>query len=86
MRTAKKKKAPRPARSTSRTSKKKKTAAPVSPAIFAPEVVQKFVNDIRIRGESGRLKKGKLAQGLTHIENKKGSSTELTRARYNLTG
>jgi len=58
---------------------KKKVEIPVT---FAPAAAQKFVSDVRIRGESGPLKDGKLAKGLTHIETKKGSTVELTRARF----
>lgn len=50
------------------------------------KAAQKFVSDVQTRGESGRLKEGKLPLGLTHIEKKKGSTVELTRARFNLTG
>jgi hypothetical protein len=47
---------------------------------IAPEAVQKFVNDIRVRGESGLLKSGKLGKGVTHEETKEG----LKRARVYL--
>jgi hypothetical protein len=55
-------------------------------AAFAPAAVQKFVNDALVRGEAGTLKDGKLEQGRLFIKNKKGSATELTRARFSLTG
>jgi hypothetical protein len=55
-------------------------------AAFAPAAVQKFVSDALVRGEAGTLKNGKLEQGRLFVKNKKGSATELTRARFSLTG
>ena len=56
-------------------------------ATFEPKHVQKFVSDILTRGEAGRLKRGKLSLGKTHILGKrKGGPPKLTRARFNLTG
>jgi hypothetical protein len=91
-RTMPKKQRKTPKKKTSRTRRRSATATPKSKArvamtaAFAPAAIQKFVNDVRVRGESGPLKHGKLQQGLTHIENKKGSATELTRARFTYTG
>jgi hypothetical protein len=67
------------------TAKKRSSSGPSAPA-SAKSAQEKFVSDVQVRQEAGTLKNGKLALGKTHIQEGKGSSLKLTRARFTLTG
>lgn len=67
--------------------KARKTEPTAPPNDRSAVAAQKFINDVRIRGEAAELENGKLPLGKTHILKKKGDgSIEVERLRFNLTG